>query len=49
VLAVRLRGDELAVAYRDFDRSAWTDAQVRSVAAAVAGPAGTAAADRAQR
>jgi len=29
VLAVRLRGDELAVAYRDFERSVWTDAQVR--------------------
>jgi cytolysin (calcineurin-like family phosphatase) len=42
VLAVRLRGDELAVAYRDFDRSVWTDAQVRSVGAAVAGPSGLA-------
>jgi len=40
VLAVRLRGDELAVAYRDFDRSVWTDAQVRSVGTAVAGAAG---------
>ena len=39
VLAVRLRGDELAVAYRDFERSVWTDAQVRSVGTAVADPA----------
>jgi cytolysin (calcineurin-like family phosphatase) len=31
VLAIRLRGDELAVAYRDFERSLWTDAQVRAV------------------
>ena len=32
VLAVRLRGDELAVAYRDFDRSVWTQVQVRAIA-----------------
>jgi Calcineurin-like phosphoesterase len=31
VLAVRLRGDELAVVYRDFDRSVWTDAQLRAI------------------
>ena len=31
VLAVRLRGDELAVAYRDFDRSAWTQARVTTI------------------
>jgi len=28
VIAVRIRGDEVAVAYRDFDRSAWTKTQV---------------------
>lgn len=50
VLAVRLRGDELAVAYRDFDRSVWTDAQLRSVGTAVAGrEAEQAPPDRAQR
>jgi hypothetical protein len=31
VLAVRLRGDQLAVAYRDFNESAWTQAQVRTL------------------
>jgi 3',5'-cyclic AMP phosphodiesterase CpdA len=31
VIAVRIRGDELAVAYRDFDRSAWTKTQVVSI------------------
>jgi len=31
VLAVRLRGDELAVAYRDFDRSVWTQALVTAI------------------
>jgi hypothetical protein len=33
VLVVRLRGNELAVAFRDFERSVWTDAQVRVFAA----------------
>ena len=31
VMAVRIRGDELAVAYRDFDRSVWTQAFVRAI------------------
>jgi cytolysin (calcineurin-like family phosphatase) len=35
VIAVRIRGDELAVAYRDFDRSAWTQAVVRTIPPAV--------------
>jgi 3',5'-cyclic AMP phosphodiesterase CpdA len=46
VLAVRIRGDELAVAYRDFDRSAWTQALVMTIPAVgeraiEAGPADT--------
>jgi cytolysin (calcineurin-like family phosphatase) len=31
VLAVRIRGDELSVAYRDFDRSAWTQVLVSTI------------------
>jgi cytolysin (calcineurin-like family phosphatase) len=31
VIAVRIRGDELAVAYRDFDRSVWTQARVAAI------------------
>jgi cytolysin (calcineurin-like family phosphatase) len=31
VMAVRIRGDEVAVAYRDFDRSAWTKTFVRTI------------------
>lgn len=31
VLAVRIRGDELAVAYRDFDRSVWTQTVVTTI------------------
>ncbi|MET0555193.1 MAG: metallophosphoesterase [Vicinamibacteria bacterium] len=32
VMAVRIRGDEVAVAYRDFDRSVWTNTLVTSIA-----------------
>jgi 3',5'-cyclic AMP phosphodiesterase CpdA len=32
VLAVRIRGDEVAVAYRNFDQSAWTNTLVTSIA-----------------
>jgi 3',5'-cyclic AMP phosphodiesterase CpdA len=32
VMAVRIRGDEVAVAYRNFDRSAWTNTFVTSIA-----------------